>query len=103
MSAIDPFVPTLEFTDEHRIAANQEILEQVTRSLFMSFMSDEPMSENDIDELLGECFEISAVLMAVCGMRVIGENLNGDYVVNFHPHASIEDFTKENEWRVKNV
>jgi hypothetical protein len=30
-------------------------------------------------------------------MRVVGENINGDYVVKFKPYKSLEHFEKENE------
>ena len=53
------------------------------------------MSENDIDELLDDCFGMSSALMAVCGMKIIGENENGDYVARFTPYKSLEHFAKE--------
>lgn len=95
MPSDSPFVPLLEFNEKQRVASNQEILDRITRILFSLFMDDEPMSENDIDELLDDCFGMSSALMAVCGMKIIGENENGDYVARFTPYKSLEHFAKE--------
>lgn len=95
MSANELFTQTIKFAEEEKVAANQEVLERVTRILFVLFMpDDEPMSEDEVDELLEDSFGMASVLMAVCGMNIIGENDNGDYVVRFKPYKSLEDFAK---------
>ena len=92
MSIDSPFIPTLEFSEKQRIDANREILDRVTRILFAVFMSDEPMQDDEIDELIEECFGMASVVMAVCGMKILGENSNGDYVARFKPYKSVEHF-----------
>lgn len=79
------------------IAASQDIIERVTRILFVLFMPDDrPMSDPEIDELLVECFDMGSLLMAVIGMNIIGKNSDGDYVARFRPHKSLSDFAQEN-------
>lgn len=96
MSTDSLFSPELEFTEKQRIAANQEMIDRVTRILFAVFMSDEAMQEDEIDELLEDCFGMATVVMAVCGMKMIGENTNGDYVARFKPYKSLGHFTESN-------
>lgn len=97
MSSDPPFAALLPFSDEEKVLANKEILERVARVVFATFMDDEPMSEEQVDELLDDSFGIASLLMGVCGMNVVGENSTGDYVVDFRPYASVEDFMRERE------
>lgn len=96
MSTESIFLPELEFTEKQKISANQEMLDRVTRVLFAVFMSDDSMQDDEIDELLEECFGMATIIMAVCGMKIIGENTNGDYVARFKPYKSLEHFTESN-------
>jgi hypothetical protein len=96
MSTDSLFSPELEFTEKQRIAANQEMLDRVATILFAVFMNDEPMGDDEIDELLEECFGMATIVMAVCGMKIIGENTDGDYVARFKPYKSLEHFTESN-------
>lgn len=92
MSPDSPFVPLLEFNEKQRVSSNQEILDRITRILFAVFMGDEPMDDDAIDELIEDCFGMATIVMAVCGMKIIGENSSGDYVARFKPYKSIEHF-----------
>ena len=98
MSEKSTFNTSIEFSEKQRVDANQEVLERVTRILFTIFMDDEPMSEDDINNLLEDCFGMASALMAVCGMRILGENENRDYVARFKPYRSLEHFTKEGDF-----
>lgn len=95
MSTDSKFSAVTQFSDGERVSANKEILERVTRVLFSTFMDDGPMSDDEVDELLDDSFEISGLIMAVCGMNVVGKNQDGDYVVEFSPYSSLDSFMKE--------
>lgn len=89
------FNPVITFGREEQISAVSEILETVIRSVFLFFMTeDRPMTDSEIDELLSDSFDIATVAMAVTGMEIVGENINGDYVVKFSPYESMADFAK---------
>lgn len=97
MSTDGKFSAVLQFSDKEKISANKEILERVARVVFATFMSDEPMSEEQVDELLDDSFGVASLLMGVCGMKAVGDNEDGDYVVHFSPYSSIDEFIKERE------
>lgn len=91
-----PFTAVTLFSDKEIVEANQDILERVTRVLFSVFMDDKPMLDGEMDELLDSSFSIATILMAVCGMSIIGENIKGQYVARFKPYRSVEHFSLEN-------
>jgi hypothetical protein len=96
MTAEQLFMPTIEFSEGERVAANTDILERVARILFVIFMDDDnPMSEDEVDELAEDVFGMASVLMAVAGMNIVGRNSEGDYVARFKPYKSLEHFSKE--------
>lgn len=91
------FQVSKKFDNSEKADVNQEILDRVTRVIFMVFMPDDaPMSESEFDELIEESSGMASIIMAVAGMDVIGENSNGDYVSRFKPYDSLEHFGKEN-------
>ena len=91
------FQVSRKFDNSEKSDINQEILDRVTRVIFMAFMpDDEPMSENEFDELIEESSGMASIIMAVAGMDVIGENPHGEYVARFKPYDSLEHFGKEN-------
>jgi hypothetical protein len=98
MSEKSKFDTIIDIKGDDLKSINMEILGRITRVIFFLFMPDgQPMSESDIDDLMDESFGLASLLMAVAGMRVAGENIDGDYVVKFKPYKSLEHFEKENE------
>lgn len=96
MSESPTFTASIEFSKEEKTAANQEIIERVTRILFVIFMPDErSLTDSEVEELLDDCFGMASVLMGVAGMDIIGFNNAGDYVARFKPYKSLEHFGKE--------
>ena len=91
------FQVSKKFDNSEKEDVNQEILDRVTRIIFMAFMPDDAqMSDKEFDELIDESSGMASIIMAVAGMDVIGENSHGDYVARFSPYDSLEHFGKEN-------
>lgn len=98
MSDDQRFEKIIDLTNSEKTSANQEMIERVTRILFVIFMPDgESMSDDQINELLDECFDMASIVMAVMGMNIVGENTNGEYVARFTPYRSLEHFAQENK------
>lgn len=98
MSGKSKFDKIIDVKGDDLKSINMEILERITRVIFFLFMPDgQPMSDAEINDLMDESFGLASLLMAVAGMRVDGENIDGDYVVKFKPYKSLEHFEKENE------
>ena len=92
------FQTSIKFSESEKNIANQDIIDRVTRILFVVFMpDDESMSASEAQELLDDVSGVASVLMAVAGMNIIGKNSDGDYVARFKPYKSLEDFGKEND------
>jgi hypothetical protein len=91
------FQASIKFGEPEKTAANQDIIDRVTRVLFVVFMPDDvSMSEEETEELFDDVSGMAKVLMAVAGMKIIGRNSDGDYVARFKPYKSLEHFGKEN-------
>ena len=98
MSGKSKFDKIIDVKGDDLKSINMEILERITRVIFFLFMPDgQQMSDAEIDDLMDESFGLASLLMAVAGMRVDGENIDGDYVVKFKPYKSLEHFVKENK------
>jgi hypothetical protein len=98
MSGKSKFDKIIDVKGDDLKSINMEILERITRVIFFLFMPDgQQMSDAEIDDLMDESFGLASLLMAVAGMRVDGENIDGDYVVKFKPYKSLEHFEKENK------
>jgi hypothetical protein len=98
MSGKSKFDKIIDVKEDDLKSINMEILERITRVIFFLFMPDgQQMSDAEIDDLMDESFGLASLLMAVAGMRVDGENIDGDYVVKFKPYKSLEHFEKENK------
>jgi len=98
MSGKSKFDKIIDVKGDDLKSINMEILERITRVIFFLFMPDgQQMSDAEIDDLMEESFGLASLLMAVAGMRVDGENIDGDYVVKFKPYKSLEHFEKENK------
>jgi hypothetical protein len=97
MSDLSKFNPTVEFEGFEVVEANTNILTRVTQALFAFFMPEGGIeSPNEIDDLANQSFEMATVVMAVAGMSIIGENIDGDYVARFKPYESFSDFAIKN-------
>ena len=97
MSDSSKFNPTVEFDNKEVIEANTSVLERITQALFALFMPEGGIeSPEEIEDLANQSFEMATVVMAVAGMNIIGENIDGDYVARFKPYKSFSDFAIKN-------
>lgn len=96
MSDNSQFDPVMVFEEEERVAANRVVLQNVIQVLFGYFSSPE-MTEDELKDIYLEAVDIASVTMAVAGMSIVGENVNGHFVAKFNPYKSIEDFIKQQE------
>lgn len=91
------FNPTVEFDNKEIFEANTSVLDRVTQALFALFMPEGGIeSPEEIEDLANQSFEMASVVMAVAGMSIIGENIDGDYVARFKPYKSFSDFNIKN-------
>lgn len=91
------FNPTVEFNNKEIFEANTSVLDRVTQALFALFMPEGGIeSPEEIEDLANQSFEMASVVMAVAGMSIIGENIDGDYVARFKPYKSFSDFNIKN-------
>lgn len=56
------------------------------------------MSEDDVEELLDQAFNIALVVMSILRVDVVGKNSNEDYVLKLTPYASFAEFQKNNNF-----
>ena len=94
------FKPVVIFNDNETNEANKKILNRMASAMFSFFApDDDDISDDELDNLYREIGGMSTVAMAVAGMQIIGENINGDYVVSFDPYKSFDDFSQKNSIR----
>jgi hypothetical protein len=97
MSDLSKFNPTVEFDNKEIFEANTNILNRVTQALFVFYMPEGGIeSPEEIEDLADQSFEMASVVMAVAGMNIVGENIDGDYVARFKPYESFSDFAIKN-------
>jgi hypothetical protein len=99
VSDISTFKQVSILTPEEKKKANQTIVNVITQCLFLLFSSDnEEMSEDEVEELLDQAFNIALVVMSILRVDVVGKNSNEDYVLKLTPYTSFAEFQKNNNF-----
>lgn len=95
MNGDEAFNPVIVFNNNELKEENKKVLNRIASALFVFFAPDEDgVDENELDELYKELGGVASVAMASAGMKLIGENIHGDYVVQFDPSVSFDSFAK---------
>lgn len=93
------FEPIIVFDNDEQNAANKKILNRIASAMFMFFApDDEETSDEELDRLYEELGGVATIAMAAARMQIIGENIGGDYVVQFEPYLSFDEFIKNSDF-----
>ena len=97
MSENQDFKAIMTFSDSEIVDANRAVLNMIATAMFGFFSQFEgDVSSDELDEIYRDVGGVAAIAMSAAGMKIIGENISGDYVVHFKPYESFDDFAKKN-------